>query len=1388
MQLQRVLWTAVLGLAAAVFAGAEEFEIGGPLAGVKLPLFPTRFGEAPGYPGVVTGGVATAEGKPIACSPEGLSPERLLHPDSVEHWRANDFKYLPVRALFDRQSLRGNWKAAELPGVARSRVEFFAEPLYWARRHEEAVRLDKTSPPVPVVRLKPADPAFELDFGVLEPGMYMVSVVGAVDTAELVRNRKPLVLTLSVDDGLGGETNLYRLRCGYVDQFYSVAEFYFHAPVRRPYTARLGSSAASLVPLLVHNIELHDVLAGRTLRAVKTRTTWNELRNRAEPVSDDIPPGPRLARDRELWESGLPLNAQPGIIYGMGKDTGPATKPTFGVNGESGGAIEAAYGKWEAGTGAVLATNRKRNLAYSLADYRAGRPLPEPYPFKDDGAGIWSAPSSPTGTTWNWLPVAGAVSDRVAQENRRLDGLVQSYWTKGSLRDGRDAAVLLARIAYDAPAKGMQQALSTVLLQPGAYGKDLRHRNRYVLRGLGHDPYAYFDAYDKLFPLLSTDHQLAESLGRFIPWIRSPADVVKLMDVYLVQEKAKRYLRYQEFDNNNPAFMATVAAMLGDAAVTDPWMEWLFTRTWMYPLSISGLADVLIGGSDPDGAKYIGSLYYAHVENASTSGEMLEKAIDAGANPRYDLRDPKLYPQVLAACHWFLDVRLAGLWFPRVGDVCGPVATHGNWCTSLKGGVDMEKAMRRGWRWSGAPEFAWMLKHVYGREEMDDAGWAKVEAAAAGLGRAPWTANRSRVLSNWFGVLEGGTEFDDYRFRRCAYLRIGLGYGHAHQDTLDLGVYAKGLPVTTEGGQRPGYGSPSDGASRVHNLVEVNDRGWQGHAWVTALTDADGARYEAADAVPPASFPDVSLRRRQIALIDVAEGKGARPLTPAEMHPDFSKLDPDVVTPDCYVFDVNRVAGGKIHTYCFNGNSDDEWTVNAPTNPIGKLPLDEQRYLADYPDPATCSGADAPGTVVATWRMNRFKEGSFGPEQSHARFPWSAAKPRAYTRLHLLEQEGGRILSGKYLNKAGGNGFTVMHVRHAGEAETNRVFAAVIEPYTGEPVLDSVRPLAVADNETDARKAVAVEVKTKNGHTDWLFADGRPGRERVVSDRLSVISDQGTVTGKQVRVAGEFACLSRDQEGLRLASLTGGRRLLSAEVSLETAEAERTGSVTAAAYRDLRITLDAPWPAGPLLEGRVFEIGTNGHRTTCTITGVGANGAGSELTLKRGADFYLARVLDVEPETGTVVCNLGMAFQAGGVVRGLDRNWVASNEEGTRFWRAEYKGADRDEGRYTFKLTGGPVAREDFGRLQGFRLWWFGAGDTVRQSTFASLRRLEPGVFELSADTGVMLGLKARALEVSRDRKIWAPLKTQSVGGLSVADIPVTSLDPSGRAFVRVLP
>ena len=296
-------------------------------------------------------------------------------------------------------------------------------------------------------------------------------------------------------------------------------------------------------------------------------------------------------------------------------------------------------------------------------------------------------------------------------------------------------------------------------------------------------------------------------------------------------------------------------------------------------------------------------------------------------------------------------------------------------------------------------------------------------------------------------------------------------------------------------------------------------------------------------------------------------------------------------------------------------------------------------------------------------------------------------------------------------------------MQHRSDHETDKVFAAIIEPYAGTPFIEKVELLPAAEGGAERPVAVRVVIGRR---TDICMAghSGRPASWRL---------------GKQgdAKSDGEFAFLSHDARGLRQAAVTGGTMLHGPGITLRVAARERVGKVIGVDYAAKRIWIDQSWPAGDLLRERVFEIGLPSRRTTCTLTGVETEAAGRVLAVRGGADLYLARITGVESGKGLVHCSFGLPFLGGNPCPGLDKRLVASNEAGTKFWRADYLGGSRADRKYTFRLSGARVSIEDFGRTKGFRLWEYGVGDTVRQTTFVSLRRIEPGVYELAADTDV---------------------------------------------------
>lgn len=1382
-----------LGTARVTLAAPAETVVGGPLAGVELPLFPSQNGSPPGHPGAIP---EAAEAAKLTDAAEGsftvqiVNPQYQLYPGSVENWRAYWMRHVNSRSLWDAQSLVKNFVAATLPGVPAASIRQYAAPIYWVSKYGSGTPTGKKAAPVPVVVLTTGNPVLKLDLGNLPSGLHVVRVIGANEKIVSSPFREPQFLTLKVNDGVDGSVNTYRMRISAVDEFYSVAEFYFHTPQPRNYAAELFLDTGSTTDLLVHNVTLDNMLAGTVARPIKKRVTLHSPAEVSLPAAEgqltappkvlaeaatylqELSPEARLARDQAIWKALPPVNTVGSWV----NFHGPTVRTYFeaGSATQTAAQVEAEHGKWGRPKNALGATtffpldpaaqnaflaNTKLGLEYTMEDLWARRPLPDPYPYKDDGSGLFFPDPTKPGQGKVLAPIADAIGPRLGDYFRQVIASGVPNWrATGNEAFRRDAAVALVRMAYQYPAYSTSNYLTPVSLNPGPYNRDLRFRQREEMSRWWNDgnPYGYTELmreYDKLFPYIQGNEELARSIGRFVPSVKNSQDVIQLLDVYLVQHQAKRILRYHDF--SFPTAIAETAAVLGDSSVTDPWMEWLFTKTYKYPLKPLGLQEMLINGYDRDGTEYRGSSFYARVgghSSAAVAAEM-DAYLAADGNPKYNVRDPGRFPKPQAQTHWELKFILAGMEYPRIGDVTGPEKPYG---LRQAFGGSMEEASRLGWRWSKDPKFAWILANYFGRKGETEADWTALQAAAkaAPISRAPWLDNRSRVLTNWAGILESGLQHDDFRFRRSSYLRVGLGYGHHHSDTLDLQVFAHGLPMTVDAGQRTGYSTPSDRLSRVHNTVEVNGEDLRSHSWVQSLSEASGVSYLKATASPPEG---ATFFQRQVALVDVDEGEGSTKLPPAKQRPD-ALLPKGVTTANSYTFDVFRVSGGQKHTYNFHGTTEDEftWNVLNPA-PVAHLEKPEGKdadadYLAPFRLSASSKAAgDVPlaaAPLQATWRVPQTGTGS---EQFMLSQNYDATAPRKHLRLHLFNADAARALKADMVSEKWKYRYSNLMVQRRAPVGGNleSAFAAIIEPYAGDPFVTATRALTIPDNEADAKRAVALEVKTRNGHTDLLFSDGRPEKNR-------------TLTDLGVQLAAEFALHSSDANGLRLAQLVGGTQLQSPMVRLQLPQAKRTARITAVDYGKKSFLLDQSWPAAA---AGLMETGVPGRMTSYTTTAVApAPGNTSRVQLSHGADYYRSAILSVDAATSTVTCRDEMPL---GQAPGLTQNWVATDENATRFWRANSLG----EGK--FQLSGGAVTQDAFGPAGVLRLWELGPGDTVSQDCHAALQRTAPGTYRLTTNSEVTLSLPARALRISNDGKTWrAPTRASKAGAWITLKIP----------------
>jgi len=1361
------------------------YEIGGPLAGLRLPLRPTEHGEPAGYPGAVP-----SSGQPDQPSyPPVGEPEVQLYPGSVERYHTYWHKYCPVRSFFDLQSQVKNFVAPKIPGVRPQQVETYAAPVYWVPANDDPQNVGKRLKPVPVVRCKTGDPVLQLDLGELPVGLYCVRLIGAVPTEKLRTFLWPVLVRMTVNDGPDGQVSTYRIRIGYQDEFYSVAELYFHAPQQRTYRAEVTLDEGTQTDLLVHNVSVDDVLAGCQRRAVKQRQTmqsprqtallekswpiiqWQRDRQaderskkpRPQPTAED-----RLARDARIWLA-LPHPNQQGAETRNSPGEQPyRAKLLSGQPGVSPEQFEAQHGAWTAALAAaghnvrrsidqadVLLANAKLGLKYTVEDLAAGRALPDPFPLKDRGQGVYFPdPKDPAAGHAYW-PVARAAE-------QRLDWLLaiasegSTVWlvTKDS-QAARDAAVALARFAYQFPTLDPARCLRVVTTHSWFRQRTLFRRR--VAEQMVYGNFIRFneplDYYDRLFDYVRGNQELAASIGRFVPWVKTPEDVIQLFDVYLVQTMAKRVLRYQWYgDGRQPSRIAEIAVVLADNRVTDPWMEWLFSRTFFYPSPLAGIQDLMISNTDRDGRSPIGSRSYTLGDfSAGHIAATLDSYLAAGGNPKFDLRDLNRYPKTLVSTWFWLHQWTAGLYFPRIGTVTGPdkrYAHHFHGDT-----FDVQQ----GWLWTKDPRFAWVLKHFGRREAFDDRQWQEIEQAATHVKRAPWLDLPSRVLPGWAAILESGRQHDDPRFRRSLLVRVGVGHGHSHHDSLDLQLHAHGLPMTIDGGQRGGYSEPGDHHTRVHNTVEVDGQNHNAHCWARSLCDAPGAQCLTAEGVPP---DGARLWRRQVALIDVDEGKGSQPLSPQQTGPEPENLPRDVVTPNSYVFDVFRVRGGSRHTYCFHATTDTAVSINAVDRIAGgKADQDAREYLGLFGDaPEKKFVGTAPEVLEATWPMLCERIGrASGSEPFLMGKMFDPQSPRKFTRLSMFDLAGARTLEADLVCTQWGYRINCLMVQRRGSGDFASVFPAVIEPYAGEPLVVGKRALAIEDNDQDALRAVAVEIKTRAGNTDVCFFDGRPEKRRRA----------GPLT-----VSGQFAYHSIDAQGLRQATLSGGTLLEAPTVRIAAAAAERSGKIVAADYFGKTIRIDQVWPASR--RPHLVEIGAmpaefdGAYTTSYTATAVDPEKEGSTLRFFHGSDLFRSRILRVDQSKATVTCALDSPRPLQGVRRGP----VASNEQLTKFWRVA---SISDQ---VVELDGGPVLAADFAPDNALRLWEYGVGDRVRQTTCVSLRRLEQEVYEVTADVPASLSLQARQVQVSRDGKTWTALRGNSANGwftleLQPGDAPV---------------
>jgi hypothetical protein len=541
-------------------------------------------------------------------------------------------------------------------------------------------------------------------------------------------------------------------------------------------------------------------------------------------------------------------------------------------------------------------------------------------------------------------------------------------------------------------------------------------------------------------------------------------------------------------------------------------------------------------------------------------------------------------------------------------------------------------------------------------------------ASASEPGRGPISKSASppSILfhdSNFCILRAGG----DPQTRRHVALNYGKGNrGHGHRDKLSVNVIAYGYDLSADVGYPASWVSPKIGGWETHTASHCTvtvDGENQGFSAGSLNLFVPGPWARLADASGERAYPGrVSLYRRAVALVPLDEGRA-------------------------YVVDLFRVKGGKVHDYSFHSLGGDAG----------------ERFELDLPE-GVAMEAQAGGTLAGP-------DVAFGEQPGYGfirdvararvdgdvRATWRAEEDGAGLRLRVVGRAGTEVLTG--LGEGNGNlgqspWDRYLIVRREGAEEASNCFAAVLEPFSGEPFLGRVEALWAGGAGDPAAGRVGLKVTA--GEVTHYILNAPDGREF-----------QGEIDGLSVEFAGEWAFIERDGAGVRRLQLVNGTLLRVGDRVLRSA-GELKGRVEAVdiAGRSVEVSSSGPLPADGALNGHTMILSNPAYlcNATCTVAGVEEVREGRYRVRLEGVDFLLSEGRVTGVEAGALLTDTPMLKAE--VVSSLFDGKVVSRERGQMGPRLR----TAEKGRLTLADPAEAAGFEG----KGFYVYDIGVGDEWR--------------------------------------------------------------------------
>jgi len=287
-------------------------------------------------------------------------------------------------------------------------------------------------------------------------------------------------------------------------------------------------------------------------------------------------------------------------------------------------------------------------------------------------------------------------------------------------------------------------------------------------------------------------------------------------------------------------------------------------------------------------------------------------------------------------------------------------------------------------------------------------------------------------------------------------------------------------------------------------------------------------------------------------------------------------------------------------------------------------------------------------------------------------------------------------------------------------------FVTVSEPHEGAAQIQSVKRLTAAQAEPGT---VGLAVALADGR-HLIHSSLNPGEPVTWQDGKTAF-----------KVAGEFAVLRLDAQGVRSGYLVNGTQVEYGDFALK-AVPSPAGQVVAVDHAHNSITIDAVLGSPEAYRDRVVILGNELHQTSYTIKHAVAKGGQTELQF--GDVLYvvgMGKVTGVDQKAGTVTTDTtltGYGRVDGGQHQG---RWLYNEDKSQGFRIAAFSGS-------AFKLerVEGDLATlfgdKDGDGLARFWISDIGPGDTFRIPTTTYVERIAPGQFRVQMMTEVQLGVK----------------------------------------------